>query len=213
MEKILIAKIKTIVAKKESVDENNIYSLIILVRKMLDKMSQSDQNLYLTLKLFCNWVTHIEITQSNTGLKILAEINDTLVDIKNSTDITELRRKISGAIGFPILRKELKLFFKNIGVADTLVLDNNIWAAFLDNLIEIIRNVPLSFPSLSKLDKTKQKIYNQIAKNPIKIGAGVISAKISLIKYPPPTDEIMCLTIRTEDTTSIIVPLLIDVRL
>lgn len=143
----------------------------------------------------------------------MAEINDTLVSIKDSTDLMEVRTKISNAIGFPILRKELKLFFQKIGADDTLISINNIWAVFISNLIEIIRDVPLSFPSLSKLNETKRKIYNQIAKNPIKPGAGVISAKISLIKYPPPTNEIMCLTIKTEDTTTAVIPLLIDVRL
>lgn len=213
MEKDLITKIKTIVAKKENVDEDNIRSLMILIRKMLDKMSQPEQNNFLTLRLFCNWVAHVEITQSNTGLRILAEINDTLVSIKNSANLIEMRTKMSNAIGFSILRKELRIFFQTIDADDVLISTNNIWAFFIDNLIEIIRDVPLAFPPLSQLDKTKQKIYNQIAKNPIKTGAGVISAKISLIKYPPPTDETMCLTVKTEDTTTTIIPLLIDVRL
>lgn len=214
MEKNLITKIKCIVAKNDNVDEGNICYLMILVRKMLEKMSQSDQDLFLTLKLFCNWAAHIEITQSNTGLKILAKINDTLVNIKNYKNITKIRTEMSNAIGFSVFRKELKLFFNNIGVTDTLVSNNNIWAVVLMHLIEIIRDSSLSFPALSKLDKTKQKIYNQIAKKPIKIGAGVISAKISLIKYPPPTNKVFkCLTIRTEDTTTIVIPLLIDVRL
>lgn len=213
MERDITTKIKSIVAKEESIDEDTIRSLMILVRKMLEQMPQSDQNLYLRLILFCNWVAHNKITQSNTGLRILAEINDTLTDIKNLTDTIEMRTRMSNAIGFPILRKEMKLFFGNIRVADTLISNNNLWGVFISNLIETIRDVPLSFPSLSNLDKTKQKIYNQIAKNPIKIGAGVIFAKISLIKYPPPTDEIMCLAVKTEDTTTVVVPLLVDVRL
>jgi hypothetical protein len=70
---------------------------------------------------------------------------------------------------------------------------------------------------LSKLDESKQKIYNKIAKNPIKPGAGVISIKISKIDNTAfgmkEKGEIMCLIIRTEDTTTTIIPLLIDVRL
>ena len=212
MEKDLIAKIKTTVAKKEKIDEESMRSLMILVRKLLDKMPQSDQNLYLTTRLFCNWVAHNEITKSNTGLRILAKINDALVSIKNSTDEIEMRTKMSQAVCFSALRKELKLFFADIGVDDILVSNNNIWAVFIGNLIEIIRDVPLSFPPLSKLDKSKQKIYDQIAKNPIKAGAGVISTKICLVEYPMPTGQIMCLTVRTEDTTTFVVPLLIDVK-
>ena len=213
MEKDLIAKIKLTVVKKENINEESIYSLMILIRKLLDKTSRSDQNLYLTVRLFCNWVAHTEITKSNTGLRILAKINDTLVSIKDSTDTITMRTKMSQAIGFSALRKELRSFFSYIGVDDILVSDNNIWAVFIDNLIEIIRDVPLSFPPLSKLDTTKQKIYDQIVKNPIKPGAGVISIKICLMEYPIPIGRIMCLTVKTEDTTTIVIPLLIDVRL
>lgn len=95
--------------------------------------------------------------------------------------------------------------------------DNNVWAIFISNLIEIIRDVPLSFPQLSKLDTTKQRIYKQIAQNPIKPGAGVISIQISRINCDAlgvvGTGEVMCLLIRTEDTTTTVIPLLIDVRL
>jgi len=212
MEKDLIIKIKATIAKKEKIDEESIRSLMTLVRKLLDIMVKSDQDLYLTVRLFCNWTAHNKITKSNTGLRILAKINDILVSIKNSTNEIKMRTKMSQSIGFLTLRKELKLFFSYIGVDDILVSDNNIWAIFIDNLVEIIRDVPLSFPPLSELDTTKQKIYNQIAKNPIKAGAGVISIKICIVEYPMPTGQIMCLTVRTEDTTTLVVPLLIDVR-
>lgn len=42
MEEDLITKIKDIVAKKENVNENDIRSLMILIRKLLDKMPQSE---------------------------------------------------------------------------------------------------------------------------------------------------------------------------
>ena len=213
MKEDLVKKIQKIVDKKDLIDENMVRSFMILVRKILEDMSQPDQNSYLTLRLFCNWVAHNAITQSNTGLRILARVNDALVDSKELKTNDEVRIKLSDAVGFSVLRKELKLFFRNEGIKDKLFVDNTIWAIFLDNLIEIIGDVPLSFPSLSKLDKTQKKIYNQIAKNPIKMGAGVVAVTISLIKYSPPTDEVMCLVITTANTTRTIVPLLIDARL
>ena len=217
MEDDIITKIKTTVAKNKNIKEADVRSLMILVRKLLDKMPKSDQNSYLIIRLFCNWVAHIEITQSNTGLRILAEINDALVSVKNSKDTNEIQTKISQAIGYPTLRKELKSFFGHIGVDDTLVSDNNVWAIFITNLIEIIRDVPLSFPQLSKLDSTKQKIYKKIAQNPIKLSTGVISIQISRINYDAlgaqELGDIMCLLIRTEDTTTTVIPLLIDIRL
>ncbi len=217
MEKDLIKKIRSFVAQKERIDEANVRSFMILTRKLLDTMSKVDQNLFLILRLFCNWVAHIEITNSNTGLRILAEVNDALVDVKNSRDSIVTETIISQALGYPALRKELQLFLNKIGVDNILVIDNNIWAVFITNLIEIIRDVPLSFPELSKLDTTKKAIYNKIAQNPIKPGAGVISIQISRIDYSAlgakDVKKIMCLLIRTEDTTTVVIPLLIDVRL
>jgi hypothetical protein len=208
----LIGKIESIITKKGQIDEDNILSLMVLIRKLLDKMQQSDMKSFLTLLLFCNWTVHNEITQSNTGLRILSEINDALVRIKNVKDNNLMQILLSQAIGFSKLRGELKLFFNSNGIDDILTCDNNIWINFVCNLIKIILDVPLSFPHLSKLDPAKQKIYNQIAQNPIKPGTGVISIKISEIDYGTvgkyKVGKKKCLCIRTEDTTTIIVPLL-----
>jgi len=217
MEDDLIKKIRATITKNKKIKEADVRSLMILVRKLLDKMPKSDQDLYLIIRLFCTWVAHIEITKSNTGLRILAEINDALVSVKKAKDTTEIQTKISQAIGFPALRKELKSFFDHIGIDDTLVSDNAVWAIFITYLIEIIRDVPLSFPPLAKLDSAKQKIYKTIAQNPVKPGAGVISVQISLRDYSSlgvkDAGNKMCLLIRTEDTSTTVIPLLIDARL
>lgn len=212
----LIRKIRSTVSKNENLEEADVRSLMILIRKLLDIMPESDQKSFLVIRLFANWVAHIEITQSNTGLRILSAINSALVSIKDSTDIIAMQTKMSEAIGFPALRKELKLFFDHIGVDDALVSNNHAWAILISHLIEIIRDVPLSFPRLSALDATKRKIYEEIAQNPIKPGAGVIAVKISLIDYAAlgaqEPGNTMCLLIKMEDTTTIVMPLLIDAR-
>jgi len=145
------------------------------------------------------------ISLFSDSLRILSAINDTLVTFKSAhTDI--LRRGISQEIGFPALRREMKLFFGNLDIDDTVVSDNHIWAVFVVHLIEIIRDVPLSFPKLSALDKTKRKVYDHISRNAIKLGAGVISIQISNVDYnalgAKDIGERMCL-LRMEDTTTI----------
>jgi len=216
MEDDLIRKIRSTVGKANSLEEADVRSLMILVRKLLDKMQESDQKSFLVTRLFSNWVGHIAITQSNTGLRILSAINNALVSIKYSTDTIAMQTKMSEAIGFPVLRKEMKLFLGRIGVGDNLVSDNHVWAVFVSHLVEIIRDVPISFPDLSSLDKTKRKIYEKIAQNPIKPGAGVVAAQISQVDYGAPgapgAGRNMCLLIRTADTTTLVIPLLIDVR-
>lgn len=215
MEDDLITKIRETVSKNEKLEEADIRSLMVIIRKLLDMMSSADQQLFLIIRLFANWAVHVEITNSNTGLRVLSAINDVLVAYK-SADTDVMRARISQEIGFSALRKEIKLFFDRIGVDDKVVADNYVWSVFVTNLIEIIRDVPLAFPPLSSLDKSKRKIYDKIARNPIKPGAGVILIQISLVDYDAlgakNTGKIMSLLIRTEDTTTIVMPLLIDVR-
>ena len=216
VENDLITKIKETVSKKERLEEPDVRSLMILARKLLDQMPPPDQQSFLIIRLFANWAVHNEITQSNTGLRILSAINDALVKFK-SVGTDTLRIGISQEIGFSALRREMKLFFGHIGIDDTIISDNNVWAVFVTHLIEIIRDVPLSFPHLSSLNKTKRKIYDQIARNTIKPGTGVISIQISIVDYAAlgakDSGDLMCLVIRTEDTTTIVVPLIINVRL
>lgn len=215
MEKDLESKIKSALDIGYKITESEIRSLIILIRKRIELMKEVETQKYLIINLFCNWCAHTKIDKSNTGLRIIAKINDTLVEIKNSQDSSEIQLKLSQAIGYVFLRKELNLFCKNIGLNQYFELDevgNNFWGHFIARLIEIIRDVPMTFPSIAELDSTKQKIYNQIAKNPIKVGAGVIKMKITKVTDPYPK-ETMVLEIGLEDTTRVVVPLLIDVRL
>ena len=86
---------------------------------------------------------------------------------------------------------------------------------FVAHLLEIIRDVPLAFPRLADLDKTKRRIYEGIATNPIRPGAGVIAIQILHVDYAAlgakEKRDSMCVEITTEEGTSIVVPLLIDV--
>ena len=218
MKNDLIEKIKNITAKEQDITEEDIRALMILVRKLLEGTTDGERQRYLTLNLFCNWTAHTEITQSNTGLRILARVNDALVEVKDSKNLIDVQSKMSQALGIVPLRRELSNLLKDLGASDLLISDNNLWGmVFLGHLIEIIRNVPLAFPELSKLDSAKRKIYDQIAQNPVKLGAGVVALQIAKVDYSalgmPNAGEIMCLQVRTEDTTTVVVPILIDVRL
>ena len=82
MEDDLIRKIRSTVGKENALEEADVRSLMILIRKLLDKMPERDQGMFLVTRLFSNWAAHIAITQSNTGLRILSAINSALVNIK-----------------------------------------------------------------------------------------------------------------------------------
>ena len=92
--------------------------------------------------------------------------------------------------------------------------DRRVWAVFLGHLIEIVRDVPLTFPPISSLKKGARNIYDRIVHNPIKPGAGVISMKLSMVDYDKlgakGFGEQLCIVVRTEDNITIIVPLKIE---
>ena len=78
-------------------------------------------------------------------------------------------------------------------------------------MIEIIRDVPLAFPAVTKLKPASQKIYNEIVQNPVKPGAGVVSIKLSNVDYDAlgvkGIGQPLCLLMLLEDSTRIVVPL------
>ncbi len=92
--------------EQQSLSENDVRSLMILIRKQLELMSEGESTQYLTLNLFCNWVAHTEITQSLPGLRILARVNDALVQNKEA-DTDQLQLEVSKAMGLEVLRREL----------------------------------------------------------------------------------------------------------
>ena len=201
------------------ISEDQVRSLMILVRKRLELLTDSERLNYLVLNLFCNWCAHIKIDQSNSGLRIIARVNDTLVAVKDLKDSNEIQLELSKSFGYVSLRRELLLFLTNIGLipyVEVSTMGNDIWGHFITHLLEIIRDVPLEFPSLNSLDKTKQKIYDQIAHNSIRPGAGIIAMKITKVDYSKmglkDTGELLSLCISLEDTTTIVVPLLLNVN-
>lgn len=212
MEDDLIVKIRVTLHKGYTLNENDVRALMILIRKLLENMSNENRNKYLVLLLFCNWAVHNQITSSNTGLRILAKVNDAIVSIKDSKNTEEIRDVVSHSFWIPELRRELKLFLSNHAINDAIVSDDRMWAFYLEQLIEIIRDVELRFPIKSDLDRTKTKIYEKIVMNSIKVWAGVISLKVSLFEYPQ-GGSLMSLIVETEDSTKIIIPLLIDVSI
>lgn len=213
-EKDMTVKIQACLDQGADITEDQVRSLMILVRKHLELMPDADKLQFLTLNLFCNWCAHVEITQSNSGLRILAKVNDALVRVKGLTDTEQILTEISGAVGFDVFRVELLDFLVRIGVEHHLNQEAE-WAAYFTHLLEVVRDVPLAFPPIAKLEKGPKKIYEQIARNPIKPGAGVIRATISKVDYGAlgvtGEKELWCLLIKTEDTTTVVVPLRIPV--
>jgi len=216
MEKDIAVKINEVLRKGDQMTEHELRSAMILIRKLLEFMPDQDKLPYLLLSLFCNWAAHIEITGSNTGLRLLAKVNDAIVGSRSSGDGLEIGLRMSEALSLSGLRKELVQFLTKNDLDTAMIQDNRAWATcFLAHLIEIIRDVPLAFPT--QLDPAKQRIYDSIAQNAIKPGAGVVSLQLSRVDYDKigakGVGERLCVLVTMADTTTIVIPLAIDARL
>lgn len=205
-------KIKSRVEKLERITEDEVRSLMIIIRKQLESMPEETKSGYAVLNLFCNWIAHPKITKSITGLKVLARINDALVSVKDSKDLNEISFIISQAVGFGELKVDFKKFTDSLGIA--MPGSKSCWVNFMTHIIEIIKDVPITFPEIIKLQNRQRKIYETISNNPIKPGAGVIAVLISEVDYGlfgRKEGVLKCLKIKTADTTTFIVPLTIQI--
>lgn len=208
-------KIENLLKNGPNISEDQVRSLMALVRKRIESIPETEKLNYLVLKLFGDWSLHNKIDKSNTGLRTIARINDALVQVKDIQDNSEVQIKLSEAIGYVALRREFILFLNNSRLDPAPLQHHDTWGHILTHLIEIIRDVPLTFPPLSELNKAQQKIYDQITKSTLSLGGGVIMMQITKIDYSQvglkDTGKLMSLHILLENTTNIIVPLLLNV--
>jgi hypothetical protein len=209
MEQDLLAKIQRILNLGLQVTEDEIRSLLVLVRKQLELHPVLKTSRYLTLNLFCNWAVHTEISQSLTGLQLLAAINGSLLKVKIASG-EEVQTELSRTLGFDKLYNEFTSLCQKFGLTHQFS-NKRVWAVFQAHLIEIMRDVPLSSPPIKKLTKDAKKLYDRITHNSVKLGAGVISIKISNVDYgklgAKGFGQVTCLLIRTENNITLIIPL------
>lgn len=85
------------------------------------------------------------------------------------------------------------------------------WFALLRHLLEVIKDVPIEFPAIDKLQAAQLAIYRQIVERSIKPGAGIVMATLSEMDYSTLTNshigKVWSLVIRSEDTTTLVIPL------
>jgi hypothetical protein len=205
----LVGKLYITLSNAEQLSEAEVRSMMVIFRKLLDGMQGQQQQNFLITRLFANWAVHNEISNSNTGLRILSSINNALVRFKNA-DTDAFIEGISSEFGLLALSNELQLLLAASGIDPNLISKKEVWGRFTEHLVEIIRDVPITFPDLATLDAKKQKIYDEISQNSIKPGAGVVAISLSIVDYDAlgakDVGKVLCIIITAADTTKIVVP-------
>jgi hypothetical protein len=139
-----------------------------------------------TLNLFCTWCVHTVITDSLTGLRTLVRVNNAVSKVIEKEKLGQLDgliQDIVAAIGVKTLRAELIAFLDAVGIAHRFG-EEEIWAAFMTHLIEIIRDTPIKFRPVAEIEamskwKGAAKIYKQIVETPFWRDNAVVSITVS----------------------------------
>lgn len=130
--------------------------LMVEIRKFLEYGGKS----YKTLRFYCNWVLHTELSQEKTT-KLLSDIFEPNVDLKKSGHENAHNIKSIGRDFFMLekFRKELREFFKDHNLPMDLLEKN--WWTFGKLLLEIIKDCPVHFVA-NKIRELKIEKYNDM---------------------------------------------------
>jgi len=135
---------------KDIDDECQVVFILSRIRKIID-MGNS-RNSYGLLNFYCDWALHNELDRNNTT-KIISDMFDQDIDIgKNGKDIAnDIKSAHPDFFKFEDLKKELKLFFKNNGVAGFFNQEN--WINFISLLLGVIEECPVICIKSLKIDR------------------------------------------------------------
>lgn len=175
--------------------KSDIVNIMINFRLFLEKNKIQLQYKY--LNLYCNWVVHNEISQSQTAFNILELLTDSMINHNSGKDNFKwINDAIIEGLGFHNVQSEIIEIGKRFS-ADFKIIENNIfWRRFGATLLKILIDRPIIFPKNIINRKTKN-IYDSICKKAKASGSlvnGVISIK--LVEY----DKKICWSIETLET-------------
>lgn len=121
-------------------EECEVVYLMVEIRKILDNRGSP----YNTLRFYCNWVLHKELSREKTT-KLLSDIFEPNVDLKKNGRKNARNIKSVGRDFFMLktFRKELEGFFKDHNLPMDLL--NKNWWTFGKLLLEIIKDCPVHF--------------------------------------------------------------------
>jgi len=130
--------------------------LMVEIRKILEYGGES----YKTLRFYCNWVLHKELSQEKTT-KLLSDVFEPNVDQKKSGHENARNIKSIGRDFFMLktFRKELEDFLKDHKLPMDLL--NKNWWTFGKLLLEIIKDCPVHFVA-NKIQDLKIEKYDDM---------------------------------------------------
>lgn len=136
-------------------EECEVIYLMVQIRKILDY--KNSRCPYSTLRFYCNWVLHNELSQERTT-KLLSNMLESCIDDKKSGHDNARNIKLYNSDFFKLntLKKEFRVFIEE-NTLPTDLLKNKNWWEFAKLLLEIIKECIVYFvpTEISKLEVLK----------------------------------------------------------
>lgn len=114
------------------------------IRKVLSLTN----NRTVSLKIFCDWVLHSELTYQST-INYFSNKFETYIDeSSNSTEVSEaIKSNQRNFLKLNELKTELDNFLKSNGLQTNIIDDNSYWVKFIKLLLEILKDCPIKINS------------------------------------------------------------------
>jgi hypothetical protein len=118
--------------------------LLCEVRKILEAWKREKRPRPATLKMFCDWALHVDLTYESTTKHFLERIDDALKVLLGGTQTGETMARENALFRelahFETFRTELGAFLREYGLPTDLCDDSTKWASFLEAYAGVIED-------------------------------------------------------------------------
>lgn len=139
--------------KRAALTQDDVISIFLRIRQLFE-MEKNLQNQYPLLNLFCNWVVHTKLKDSNTIYRFLVGVSKSIssaIHLQNGEDAREATNQFISHAGdllrIPQLRRDIRKLFQQQGIETYLTDKKEWWDGFIALLLREIAEKPLEFPA------------------------------------------------------------------
>ena len=170
----ILQDINTTVAQP-IITKNDVRAVLILARKLIEILPQTERSSYDTLQLYYDWSAHIMIDRSDEGVRILQNLN-TLLNMNTRGAKNNISNDLSMALSLNEAHRQLNsLLVKHGNAANSI--SHEKWSILLPLVAAIIKDSPLQIGTKKKFAAARDSIVSR----PIIAQETLVSLTVTLI--------------------------------
>jgi len=130
----------------EITSERQVVYVLVEIRKLID--SETDPNSYVTLKIYCDWAVHTELTKANRIRPIMSLVDNDIFecfDPNGHGSSVEDHEKLQALLYLDALRSDLLNFLRANNLPTAIADDDAQWFKFLNHYSGVIEDCSLIY--------------------------------------------------------------------